>query len=106
MFVLGPGHIELNLARLLLRFLCQAFLSHFVKGLGFRTLKAQQLVLNGVDHHRSKQLLSSCFEALSKELLVSCICYCTEKGEEASNDGYQQLVDNFVDDPTYILLIM
>ena len=106
MFVLGPGHIELNLARLLLRFLCQAFLSHFVKCLGFRTLKAQQLVLNGVDHHRSKQLLSSCFEALSKELLVSCICYCTEKGEEASNDGYQQLVDNFVDDPTYILLIL
>ena len=52
MFVPGPGHIELNLARLLLRFLCQAFLFHFVKCLGFRTLKAQQLVLDGVDHHR------------------------------------------------------
>ena len=103
-FVPGPGHIELNLARLPLRFLWQPFLSHFVKCLGFRTLKAQHVVLNGVDHHRSKQLLSSCFEALSKELLVPYICYCIEKGEEASNDGYQEWVDKFVDDPTYIFL--
>ena len=86
MFVPGPGHIELNLARLLLRFLWQPFLFHFVKCLGFRTLKAQQVVLNGVDHHHSKQLLSPCFEARSKELLVPYICYCVKKGEEASND--------------------
>ena len=104
MFVSGPGHIELNLARLLLRFLWQPFLSHFVKCIGFRIYKAQQVALNGVDHHRSKQLLSSCFEALSKELLVPYICYCTEKGEEASNDGYQDCVDNFIDDPTYLFL--
>ena len=100
MFVPGPGYIELNLARLLLRFLWQPFLSHFVKCLGFRTHKARQVVLNGVDHHLSKQLLSSCFEALSKELLVPYIRYCLEKGEEASNDGYQDWVDNFIDDPT------
>ena len=104
MFVPGPGHIELNLARLLLRFLWQPFLSHFVKCLGFRTHKARQVVLNGVDHHLSKQLLSSCFEALSKELLVPYIRYCLEKGEEASNDGYQDWVDNFIDDPTYMFL--
>ena len=64
----------------------------------------QQVVLNGVDHHRSKQLLSSCFEALSKKLLVPYIRYWIEKGEEASNDGYQDWVDNFIDDPTYMFL--
>ena len=104
MFVPGPGHIELNLARLLLRFLWQPSLFHFVKCLGFGALKPQQVVLNGADHNRSKQLLSSCFEVLSKELLVPYICYCIEKGEEASNDGYQDWVDNFVDDPTYMFL--
>ena len=101
-FVPGPGRIELNLARLLLTFLWQPFLSHFVKCLGFRTFKAQQVVLNGVDHHCYKQLLFFCFEALSKELLVPYICYCIEKREEASDEGYQELIDNFVDDPTYM----
>ena len=57
MFVPGPGHIELNLARLLLRFLWQQFLFHFVKCLGFGALKPQQVVLNGADHNRSEQLL-------------------------------------------------
>ena len=104
MLVPGPGHIELNLARLLFRFLWQPFLSHFVKCLGFRAVKAQQVVLNGVDHHCCKQLFSSCFEALSKELLVPYTRYCIEKGEEASNDGYEERVDNFVDDPTYMFL--
>ena len=103
-FVTGPGLIKLNLARLLLWFLWQSFFSQFVKSLGFRTFKAQQVVLNGVGNHRSKQLLSSCFEALSKELLVPHTRYCIEKGEEASNEGYQEWVDNFVDDPTYMFL--
>ena len=43
-----------------------------------------------------------CFEALSKELLVPYICYCIEKGEEASDEGYQELIDSFVDDPMYM----
>ena len=104
MFVHGPGYIKLNLARLFLRLLWEPFLYHFVKSHGLRTLKAQQVALNGVDHHHSKQLFSSCSEAVLEELLVPYIRYCIEKGEETSNDRYQDWVDNFVDDSTYTLL--
>ena len=35
---------------------------------------------------------------------MSYICDRLEKGKEASNNGYQDWVDNFVDDSTYMLL--
>lgn len=104
MFIPGPGHIELNSARLLLKFLWQPFMSYFVKQLGFRTPKAQQVVLNGVDHHRSKQLLSCSLEAISKELVVPYVRHCIQMKEEPCNYGYQLWVENVVTDPTYMFL--
>lgn len=42
--VLTPGHIELNVGRLLLKFLWTLFLLNIVKKLGFQTDKAQPVV--------------------------------------------------------------
>ena len=52
----GPGHIEMNMAKVLLKLCWIPFLNEVVKRLGFRSLKAQDVVKNGVDHHRSKQI--------------------------------------------------
>ena len=48
----------------------------FVKLLGFRTEKAQLIVKNGIDHHRTQQILSTCLFDLSKELLVPYVQDC------------------------------
>ena len=66
----GPGHIEMNMARLLLRLLWEPFLCEFPKLLGFRTPRAQEVVKNGIDHHRSRYILQSTLETLSKGLHV------------------------------------
>ena len=42
--------------------------------LDFRTEKAQMTVKNGIQHHRTRQILSSSLYALSKELIVPSIC--------------------------------
>ena len=55
LFLPGPGHIELNMAKLLLSFCWVPFLSHLAGELGFRTAKALDVVKHGVDHHRSRK---------------------------------------------------
>ena len=54
-----PGHIEMNMARLLLRLLWKPFLCEFAKLLGFHTPRAQEVVKNGIDHHCSRYILQS-----------------------------------------------
>ena len=49
----GPGHLELNMGRLLLKLLWVPFLNKIVEFLGFYTEKAQLIVKNGIDHHRT-----------------------------------------------------
>ena len=63
-------HIESNMGRLLLKLPWVPFLNKIVKLLGFRTEKAQLIVKNGIDHHRTREILSTCLFVLSKELLV------------------------------------
>ena len=41
-------------------------LCEFVKLPGFRTPRTQEVVKNGIDHHRSRYILQSTLEALSK----------------------------------------
>ena len=70
----GPGHMELNEGKMLLKFLWYPFVSYLSTLLGFRTPRAKDVVKEGVDHHRtkqvfSKQIFSICLEALSEELL-------------------------------------
>ena len=66
----GPGHIELNMARLLLEFLWDPVCKDVAKRLGFKTPRALDVVKRGVDHHRSRQILGIVFEALWHELVV------------------------------------
>ena len=66
----GPGHMELNEGKMLLKFLWYPFVSYLSTLLGFRTPRAKDVVKEGVNHHRTKQIFSVCLEALSKELLL------------------------------------
>ena len=69
----GPAHIELNMACSLLIFFWVPLLSSLAKYLGFRTNRALEVVRNGVDHHRSRQILATVLEALSCELVLPCV---------------------------------
>ena len=83
-----PGHIEMNMARLLLRLLWEPFLCEFAKLLGFRTPRSQEVVKNGIDHHRSRYILQSTLEALTKELLVPFVKECIKFGKEATETNF------------------
>ena len=63
MFIPGTGHIELNMRRLLLKLPWVPFVIKIVKTLGFRTEKAQLIVKNGRDDHRTRQILLTCLFA-------------------------------------------
>ena len=95
----GPGHIELNMARTLLKFLWHSLLSCFVQFLGFRTARAKEVVKNGIDHHRSRQILGSVLEALSCELVVAYIQHARKYQQEPTAKGYMQWVRREVNDP-------
>ena len=71
----GPGQIEMNMASLLSSLLWELFIMEFAKMLGFCNQKAQD-IKNGVDHHRSRFLLFSCLEALSKEIIFLYVNFC------------------------------
>ncbi len=66
----GPGHIEMNAAKVLLQYLWVPLASEVAKHLGFRTPKAQDVFRKGTDHHRSREILNTFLHALSEELLV------------------------------------
>ena len=99
----GPGHIEMNMARLLLKLLWEPFLCEFSKLLGFRTPKAQEVVKNGTDHHRSRYILESSLESLSKELVAPFVKECKINDVVPTEDGYRTYLDT-VKDESYIFL--
>ena len=74
MLITVPGHIELNIVRLLLKFLWT-----LVKKLGFQIDKGQLFVKNGIDHHCTCQILSCSLLLLSAELLWSYVHECQQK---------------------------
>ena len=65
-----------------------------IVNLGFRTDKAQLLVKNGIDHHRTRQILSCTFFALSAELLLPYVRECLQKQILPMNESYQKWVTN------------
>ena len=69
----GPGHIEMNIARLILSLLWVPFIKDLANDLGFRIPNAQQVFKNGIDHHRSRQVLEICLYSLAKELVLPYI---------------------------------
>ena len=75
----GLGRVELNQSCVFLKLLWERILSHVVSLLGFRTLRAKQVVKEGIDHHRSRQVLKACLEAISKEFLTPHVQDCMKK---------------------------
>ena len=97
----GPGHMELNEARILLKLLWHPLISQLASMLGFRTPRAKDVVREGIDHHRTRQILSVCLEALSKELVLPVVRECIRNEEEVSVEGYQKYFKN-VQNQSYI----
>ena len=64
------GHMELNQSRILLKLLWEPILTHVGYLLGLRTLRSKKVVKEGIDHHRSRQILEVSLEAISKELIT------------------------------------
>ena len=67
--------------------------------LGFQTPRANNVVKEGVDHHRtkqifSKQIFSICLEALSKELLLPFVQESMEKNTNISVENFQDWLQN------------
>ena len=100
----GPGHIEMNMAKKLLKVCWEPFLSTVAKGLGFRTPRAQDVFKNGVDHHRSRQVLEVSLQALSSELLLPYVRECLSESIAPTGEGYQRWVQDEVEDDTYMFL--
>ena len=50
--------------------------------LGFRTPHAKDVACEGIDHHRTRQILSVCLEALSKELVLPYCVNALEMGRK------------------------
>ena len=100
----GPGHIIFNMGRKLLDILWEPILSHFAAVLGFRSKNAQNVVRKGVDHHRTKQILSTCLFATAKELVRPYILQCHSLGQEVDASGYEAWIAECVMDQNYILL--
>ena len=98
----GPGHIELNMARCLLSSMWVPLISHIAVQLGFRTDRALEVVRKGIDHHRSRQILSCLQEALSLELLVPFVKLCKLDGIVPSVQGYTTWLQHDVKDPVYM----
>ena len=69
--------------------------------LGFRTPHAKDVACEGIDHHRTRQILSVCLEALSKELVLPFVRECIRNEEEVSVEGYQKYFKN-VQNQSYI----
>ena len=101
--ILGPGHIEMNMARLLLWLLWEPFLCEFAKFLGFCTPRAQEVVKNGIDHHCSRYILQSTLETLSKELFVLFVKEYIKFRKETTKTNFQKFLEN-VKDENYIFI--
>ena len=72
--------------------------------LGFRTFKAQQVFKNGIDHHRSCQVLEVCLTALTKELMVPYIRFCHEIEVVPSAEDYIQWFSSNIQNQNYAYL--
>lgn len=97
------GHMELHKPRLLLKLLWEPIISNIFHLLGFRAPRSKQDVQEGIDHHRSKQILSVYLDAISKELLMPFVRKCMWDQEKPTIQLYQQWLKT-LNDQTFILL--
>ncbi len=63
----GPGHIEINMAKVLLDVGWIPVISRFCNLLGFRSSKAQLVVKTGSNHHRRRSILYCVLQGMTSE---------------------------------------
>ena len=97
----GLGRVELNQSCIFLKLLWEPILSHVVSLLGFRAPRAKQVVKEEIDHHRSRQILKACLEAISKEFLTPHAQDCMKNNTSPNTESYHIWFSN-VKDHTYL----
>lgn len=63
----------------------------------FRTPREKQIVREGTDHHRSRQILSLCLGAINKELLVPFVRDSIKNQRDPTAEFYQEWLSNVQD---------
>ena len=93
----------MNMARKLLSFAWEPIIKHVAYCLGFRTPNALRVFKNGVDHHRTLQVMESMFEALLKELLVPYVrdCMLSDPTKEPTAEEYFKWYNESVTNEKY-----
>ena len=86
----GLGREEMKEGNLLLKFHWYPIISHLSTLLGFRTPREKCVIREGVHHYRTKQILSVCLEAISKELLVPYVRRCIQNENKPITGEYQE----------------
>lgn len=75
-----------------------------VSALGFRTKKGLDVVKRGTDHHHSKHILFTLFDALARERLVTHVRNSLESGAPVSLELFNYWIRDSVVDPNYLYL--
>ena len=101
----GLGHEEMKEGNLLLKFLWYPIISHLSTLLGFRTPRAKCVVREGIDHYKTKQILSVCLEAIVKELFVPYVCHCIQNENQPTTEEYQEWLTS-AEDNSYLFFTM
>ncbi len=100
----GPGHIEMNIAKILMDVGWLPIISHFCHLLGFRSPKAQLVVKTGTNHHRSRSILSCVLHSMASELLLPYVKLCQTQGRVGNSQEFFTWISSDVNDPVYMFL--
>ena len=89
LLVPGPGHMEKNFLLTIFKFTKNIFMFKLVDKLGFRSLKADYVVIDCGDHHLLWQIANIVFDIFAKEL-IHVVLQCCEY------QNLQPTIENFV----------
>ena len=84
----GPGHFEMNMTKCLFKLLWPVGLSETAKHMGFTSLKAQEYMHKGGDHHKAWALLKIFHEACLQALVKPYVMKCQGEGILPTSRGY------------------
>ena len=84
-----------------LKLLWEPLISHVSFLLRFQTPRTKQVIREGTDHHRNRQILSLCLDAINKELLVPFVRDSINNQRDPTAEFYQEWLSN-VQDRSYL----
>ncbi len=84
----GPGHIEINMAKVLVDVGWMTVISRFCNLLGFRSPKAQLVVKTGSNRHRSRSILFCVLQGITSDLLLAYVKMCRSQNQHPNSRDF------------------